>query len=380
MFSVPVDHRVARTSHLFITIPLCLFLVLVLPVFVRGQAGTDSIGTGGKNKIQGRIYFPSGRRSDATAVKVVLESTSSDRLSVIADLNGSFTFDALSPGSYSIVVDAGHDYETARESVVIDGTGIRSRTLSGPDLARASMPRTYNVIITLRLKPIPGARTGVVDASLASVPKAALDQYQKALESAQAGDRARAIDQLKAALSYYPEFALARNELGVQYLKLGNLDKAIEAFRSALTIRPDDATIRLNFGVALLEKNNFSESEAQLRQAIARNDNLATAHLYLGIVLIKLRQYDDAQKELERAASLARDSMSLAHYYLGGILWRKKQYKRAADELETYLKLAPNAHDAESLRATIRELRSKEAATPFETPETNKVKSVRTPG
>lgn len=380
MLAVAVGCRASRTSRLFFTIPLFLFLGMLLSAPVCGQGGTDSMGTGGKNKIQGRIYFPSGRRSDVTAVKVILESTSSDRLSVIADLNGSFTFDAVSPGSYNLTVDAGQEYETARESVVIEGSGIRGRNLSAADMARANIPRTFNVIINLRLKPTAAARTGVVDASLASLPKEAVDQYQKALESVQAGDRARAIEQLRAALSYYPEFALARNELGVQYLKLGDLDKAIEAFRRALTIRPNDATIRLNFGVALLEKKNFAESEAQLRQAIASNDGLATAHLYLGIVLVKLRQYDDAQKELERADSLARDSMSLAHYYLGGILWRKKQYKLAADELETYLKLVPNARDADNLRTTIRELRSREPAAPFENPEANKVKSVRPPG
>nr|MBA2734600.1 hypothetical protein [Acidobacteriota bacterium] len=47
------------------------------------------------------------------------------------------------------------------------------------------------------------------------------------------------------------------------------------------------------------------------------------------------------------------------HYYLGGIYWRKGDTKRAGDELEKYLQLAPKAHDAERIRATIKELRSK---------------------
>src|SRR3954451_24760873 len=97
---------------------LSLILLLCLSsAAIHAQGGIDSTGTGGKHKIQGRIYFPSGRRSDANAVKVTLESTSSESLSLIADLNGSFTFTSIAPGSYSLTIDAGKDYEIARESV-----------------------------------------------------------------------------------------------------------------------------------------------------------------------------------------------------------------------------------------------------------------------
>src|ERR1043165_1230298 len=124
---------------------LILFLSFA-PAIIYGQGGVDSTGTGGIHRVQGRIYFPSGRRSDATAVKVTLESTSSESLSLIADLNGSFTFNSMAPGSYTLTVDAGKDYEIARESVYIDGTP-RNRTLSGADIARTDVPRIFNVII-----------------------------------------------------------------------------------------------------------------------------------------------------------------------------------------------------------------------------------------
>jgi Tfp pilus assembly protein PilF len=372
--SLPADF-LFRSCLRVLTLTL-LSLFAGAPLLAQG--GIDSTGTGGVHKIQGRIYFPSGRRSDVMQVQVALESTSSDRLKVIADLNGSFTFTNLSAGSYTVVIDAGQDYETAREYVVIEGAGVRGRNLSGAEMARTNVPRIFNVIITLRVKPT-AARAGVMDASLANVPKPATDAYQKALEAIQAGNRQQAVDLLKTALSYYPEFAIARNELGVQYLKLGMLDKAIEAFRAALALRPDDSTIRLNYGVALVEKKNFAEAEAELRQAMTKNPDLATGHLYLGLALVHLHRYDEAQPELERAIVLGKDSVSLAHYYLGGIFWRKHEYKLAADHLETYLKLVPLARDADQLRATIRDLRSKQTATPLENSDINKVKSVRSP-
>lgn len=359
---LPVGRAVAQNINRrsLQTLSLILFLCLAAAA-VHAQGGIDSTGTGGKHKIQGRIYFPSGRRSDATAVKVTLESTSSESLSLVADLNGSFTFNSMAPGSYTLTVDAGKDYEVARESVYIEGTP-RSRTLSAADIARSDVPRIFNVIINLRLKATAsGANPAVINAELANVPKPAVESYQKALESAQAGDSARAVEYLKAALSYYPEFAIALNELGVQYLKLGQADKAAEAFRNSLRIKPDEFTARLNYGIALLEMKDAAEAEAQLKQALKKNDSSWTAHLYLGIALVKLRNYDEAEKEFMRALSIGGDNLSLPHYYLGGIYWHKGEHKRAADELEKYLRLSPKAQDAERVRATIKDLRGKQS-------------------
>ena len=42
-----------------------------------------------------------------------------------------------------------------------------------------------------------------------------------------------------------------------------------------------------------------------------------------------------------------------------GIYWENREYSRAADELEAYLKLVPKAPEAEKVRQTIKELRSR---------------------
>jgi Tfp pilus assembly protein PilF len=343
----------------------CLALLLFVPVGVgQAQSGVDSTGTGGKHKIQGRIYFPSGRRSDAASVRVVLESTSSEKLSVIADLNGSFAFTSIAPGSYSLTVEAGNDYEIARDSIYVEGSGVRSRSMSGSEAARFDAPRTFNVIINLRLKPdrLASTRPSVINAALANTPKPAVELYGRAIESVRAGDSKKAVELLKAAISYYPEFTIALNELGVQYLRLGQPGNAVEAFRSALKIRPDEFTARLNYGIALMEKREAIEAEAQLRQAVQRNDGSWAAHMYLGVTLINLRRHDEAEKELQRSLSLGGSNLSLPHYYLGGIYWSKRNYKRAADELEQYLKLSPKAPEAERIRVTIKDLRSKSSS------------------
>lgn len=341
-------------SSVYITILLLLLLIQCAPA-ARAQAGTDSTGTGGLNTISGRIYFPSGRAADMRA-KVLLETMTSSRLSVIADNDGAFRFKNLAPGSYTVVIDAGEDYEIVREPVFIEGNSNLGRGTRIP-----MMPT--NIMVPIYLRPKMGkreAKPGVLNAALANVPKPAQELYEKAQEAIQANDSKRAIEQLRAAISIHPDFALALNSLGVEYLKLGDAGRALEALAAAVKLSPDAFVPRLNYGIAYLEKKQFAEAEANLRQALQKNDGSPSAHMYLGIALIKLGRYDEAEKELQRAVSLkGGDNMAQAHKMLGGLYWKKGQFKEAADQLEVYLKLMPKAPDAERIRATVKELRSK---------------------
>ena len=356
MPSLPARHPEHRRSHTYMRL-LSIILLLFLPEAVLAQgSGTASTGTGGNHIIQGKIFFPSGRRAEGS-IQIKLQSFSAGEISTMADSSGSFTFASLAPGNYVVVINAGDDYEIAREGVTIDSDLNLSR--SGIPLNSAA--RRYTLMITLQPKRDSGnrARASVVNAALAEVPGTARTLYENALDLSKAGDSLKAIDNLKAAISLYPKFPLALNELGVQYLKLGQANKAVEPLKSASRLSPDAFTPKLNLGIALLETQQFAEAEAQLRDAVKRNDSAPTAHMYLGIVLTKLRNYTEAEKELRRAVNLGGTQMGLAHKYLGGIYWGRGEYRQAADELEIYLRLTPNAQDAERVRGTIKELRGK---------------------
>lgn len=346
---------IAQNRHLRFLHLSCAMLILFVPlILARAQGSVDVTGTNGRHVISGRIYFPSGRSADYRP-KVKLEGTNTGTLSVLADANGHFGFRGLAPGNYDIIVEGSEEYETARDSVYID-TDARSRRMAAPTFTRA-----YTVTFHLQPKRNTGAagKLGVLNAALTGVPEAARGLYLKALEAAAANDNRKAVELLKAALYHHPNFPLALNELGVQCLKLGQPDKAAEALRSALRLVPDSVTARLNYGIALLNKKEFAEAEVQLRQVLKKNYASPTAHMYLGIALINLRNHAEAETELQRAISTGGGNLSQAHYYLGGIYWRKGENKRAADELETYLRLAPQAPDAERIRTTIKDLRSK---------------------
>ena len=334
---------------------LTIICVLLLPVVASGQGnGRASTGTGGIHIIQGYVFFPSGRRAEGTMI-VRLQPRDGGEITVIPDSSGSFVFNSLGPGNYTVVVTAGDEYEVARESVYID-TDVN---LSRDGMRLPSTPRRYTVMIHLQEKRNATVKPGVVNAALAEVPERARKLFEKGLEHSRAGDSERAADSFRQAIALYPKFPLALNELGVQYLKLGFKDKAIETLKEAVKLKPEAYGPRLNLGIAFLEAKKFPEAEEQLREALKRNSSLPTGHMYLGLCLVRLNRYDEAEKELLLAVEGSGNQLAMAQYYLGGIYWKKEEYPKAAEALEAYLRLTPNAQDAERVRATIKDLRSR---------------------
>jgi Tfp pilus assembly protein PilF len=339
---------------------LCALLLAALCcTAARAQIGVDDTGTGGKHVIQGRVLFPSGRRAD-TRLKVRLQTQSSGELSVYTDSNGYFGFRSLEAGSYTVVIEGGNDFETVRESIYIE-TDVNSM-VRGITFPSGTRPYTLQVYLQPKRRdgtPAAESRPGTLNASLASVPKPALDLYNKALDALRSNDQVKAVEFLKEAVAAYHDFPVALTELGLLYMKQKQPAKAAEVLRDALKLSPDDYPTLFTYAVALHDSQQFSEAETQFRKAAQKNATAPLPHYYLGLILIRRREFEEAEKELKKAVEVGGDEVPYAHKYLGGLYWNRHAYKQAADELETYLKLVPNTEEAPRLRATVKELRSK---------------------
>jgi tetratricopeptide (TPR) repeat protein len=338
---------------------LCALLLATLcAASARAQIGVDDTGTGGRHVIQGRILFPSGRRADAR-LKVRLQTQSSGELSVYTDANGYFGFRSLEAGSYNIVIEGGNDFETVRESIYIEpDVNSMVRGVSGPPITR---PYTMQVYLQPKRKEGLSAeeRPGTLNASLANVPKPALDLYNKALDAARNNDPAKAVGLLKEAVTAYHDFPLALTELGMLYMKMKEPAKAADALREANKLSPNSYPTLFTYAVALHDSQQFSEAETQFRKAAQKNASAPLPHYYLGLILIRRHELEEAEKELKTAVEVGGDQVPYAHRYLGGLYWSRRAYKEAADELETYLKLMPDVQDASRLRTIIKDLRAK---------------------
>jgi tetratricopeptide (TPR) repeat protein len=343
--------RICSTRLLFIL----LGVLLLSPSAYAQGSGRSSTGTGGIHSIQGYIFFPSGRRADVGSIVVKLQSLQYAELQVIPDSSGAFTFSQLAPGSYTVIINAGNEYELYSDSVLIDS----DLNLSRMGVRLPPNPQRHTVMAHLQLKIKVGVKPGVVNAALAAVPDKARKLYERGLEEARSENPAKAANTLKEAVTLYPNFPLALNELGVQYLKLQQATKAIEVLKEACKLSPDTAPARLNLGIALLETRQFAPAEEQLRESLKLNSSSATAHMYLGIALLRQSKFDEAEKELLVATQANAAQLGMANYYLAGLYWRKKDYNRAVEQLEKYLASTPNAPDAERVRATIADFRGR---------------------
>ena len=338
-----------RTSLTLMAI-VCSLAAIAYSQSSNGGIDTDPAdpGTGGVNSIDGKIYYPGGRRFDQR-IEVKLTSVNSAEHFTYTDSNGAFTFRRIRPGSYHIVVDVGKEFEPVNETVDIMSSGRAHGQ---------SMGQTFTVQINLTpvIRTLPAART--VSARGMAVPQEAAASYKQALKLGQAGERAKAIEELKKALAIYPEFMLALNEMGVQYIRLHQPDKAADPLRAALKIAPDAFAPQLNYGIALVQMKSYEQASAFLKKAVGEDGSSAEARLYLGEALIGLGDYGNAKVQLQRAVEIGGDDGIEAHRYLAAVLIETGKKSDAATELETYLRLNPKVKDAQKINQVIRELRS----------------------
>ena len=342
--------RSARRKLPVLVVSVCVLLALFENA--KGQGGVGSSrglpdSASGIHSISGRVYMPSGRRAGLGLV-VRLDGNVAGMRTATTDADGGFVFNGLPAAEYRLSIEGGSDYEALNQTIMIYGT------TGGVGAVRAAQMMALDI----HLKPI----GTTVDESkvFLGVPHEAVESYKAATKSAQAGNSKKAIEQFNAAIKIHPTFVQAWSDLGVQYLKTGEMEKLAESMESLLKLAPNNGRGHLNLGIALYNLKKWSDAEGHLRKAIELNSADPAAHYYLGMTLVSTKHYDEAETELELAIKNGGDNIALAHKYLGGLYISSKKNQQAADELEKYLKLDPKAADAERIKGTIKDLRSKQ--------------------
>jgi len=328
-----------------------VLVILFVGISVSAQfipPGPSDTGMGGVNSITGMIVTSGGQRLMRRVTIRLRSANRGDRV-IVSEDNGNFAFRGLPSGEYTIVIDKEKDFEPFSQAVSI----VQMRGFP-----------PANSLVSIRLIPkgSTDGKPGVVDSRLVNVPKKARELLDRGLELAKNRDFRGAIEQLNLAIAEHPAFMLAFNELGVQYLRLGELDKADAALTAALKLDPEAFEPLMNRGIVLVTMKKFGDAEPIIRKALAVKEQSPVAHYFLGQALANLGKFDDAEKELRIAVETGGEQMKEAHRLLAIIYSSRGDKKRAASEIETYLKLAPQAPDAEQLRQAARRFRGLEAA------------------
>ena len=346
-------HVMLRKKFLVFSFLLGSFVVSVTAQLI--PPGPSDTGLGGANSITGMVLASTGGRIQRR-VSVRLQSMSQGDRVVVTDENGNFAFRGLPSGDYTILIEKEKDFEPFTQPV-----SLRQM--------RGFPPQSYTMTVRLIPKGSADGKPAVIDSRVGNVPKKAVEFFNKGIELSKNRDFKGAIEQLKLAIAEHPGFMLAFNELGVQYLRLGELEKADAALEQAIKLDSEAFEPLVNRGIVLVTWKKYAEAEPLLRKALELKDQSPVAHYFLGQALANLGNFDAAEKELTVAVETGGEQMKEAHRLLAIIYSSRGDKKRAAAELETYLKLAPNAPDAEQLRRVARQFRGLEPspATPSNT-------------
>lgn len=220
-------------------------------------------------------------------------------------------------------------------------------------------PQLVLVMIDLPLKPPPGGvAPGTVAADVdLNVPKEALKHYRNGMKALSKEDSARAVEEFQAAIESHPNYYAARLELGRELRLEKRYIEAEQVLQPLAQIAPKHSEGRIERGIVLIALDRRKEAADELRAAVKLEDTSWAAHLYLGWALLEV-DAAQAEPQFKRALELDEQKAAKAHLALARLAQEKGQSQLAIKHLEAYLKIAPDAHDAEAARRLAERLRS----------------------
>jgi len=110
------------------------------------------------------------------------------------------------------------------------------------------------------------------------------------------------------------------------------------------------------YAASLVRQKKYTEAEASAKTAVAEAPTHEVAVASLGEVLVGLKKYDEAADKMTGAIGAKKDQ-SYAYYWRAQAYQAKKQPDRMVEDFETFLKLAPNAPEAPTVRQILAGLR-----------------------
>jgi tetratricopeptide (TPR) repeat protein len=325
-----------------------LLLAFVVPATITSVSGQ---GLGGVHSIRGSIFLPDGRVLERP-IKVELQSTTHPTQTDYTDANGAFAFTSLTPGTYTVVVDAGELFEVAREYFQIDKE-VQSRSFRLPQ-----SPKNLRAPIYLMPKRGETLRNEVLNAKWSAIPRDAIQHFKRGLDLVRAGKENEGEAEFRKSITIAPNFAPVHTAIGNLELKAGKLQPAVESFKQAIRYDAADFDANLNLGIAYLNLRKLDDAEPPLVTAAYIDRFAVTPHYYLGLVFSAKNDGDVAQKAFEKVKELnGGKKLPSIHKYLGRIYMRKQMNKEAVNEFETYLSLVPAAKDAEAIKKDIADIK-----------------------
>jgi TonB family protein len=248
------------------------------------------------------------------------------------------------------------------------------------------MPRTLK--LPLHLFALAALLSLCAHAALARQGAPAPDpQLQHAISIYLKGDFKGAVKEFRAVAKRRQDDPLAWVYLGQALVRRGEFKDGRKALDTALRLNPDYALAHASLAYLLMASGNELDSEAAATKAIALDNRLPDAHYVLGLLRLRQGAWLKALEEAEAVIKLDATSPGayslktqalLGLYDRGNIVLAEerrgaydydeetikearaaqpRRLKEAAESLAEYLRLRPDAEDADELRDEVETLR-----------------------
>lgn len=222
------------------------------------------------------------------------------------------------------------------------------RALDNPDVG---------VIVLHRLGNVQGTAVSI---TTALAPKKARKAYEKGMQLAAKGKLEDAEKRLQEAVGEYPKYALALYELGRMQAAHHDAAAARKSFEAA--IAADSKYVSPYDGLALLaaQASNWQEAADRSKQAVYLNPvEYPSSWFYNALANYNLKHADLAEKSAKEVVKLdGAHRLPQVETLLAQLCADRADYAGAAQHLQVYLKLQPNAPNAEQLRQQLAKLQA----------------------
>ena len=340
-----------ETANACLTTIVVLAAILACARVAQAQIGAATRSSGGTagvvHSVEGRI-----RQRNKTVDNIRVRLLRYPQMNPIGETftrqDGQFVFQRVPTGDYIVETFETELYEATETSVAVY-----------PATPNEPRPTSVAVFIDLPLKPNPErVAPGEVMADVdLNVPDKAVKHYHTGMQKLGSGDSEKGIVELRLAIEVFPSYYAARLELGRELRFQKRFDEALEIVEPLAQIAPKRAEPRIERGIILLSLKRREEAVTELEGALRISEANWAAHLYLGWALL---EEDEAKAEphFERALEIDEQRAARAHLALARLAEARGQRQVALSHLDAYLKLAPNADDAETARNLAARLRS----------------------
>lgn len=167
---------------------------------------------------------------------------------------------------------------------------------------------------------------------------------------------AEAEKSLQAEVNANAEDAEARALLGRNLAALKKVDEGEAEIRKAQEMGLAEDKVQVAMAAAAIERRDTGKALELLNQAVEANPESAEAFHYRGMVKTQQKDFQGGIADLEKAIELD-PTRAYTHYYLGLAYNGVKRPDKMAEHLQQFLKLAPNAPDADKVRSVLKAFR-----------------------